>query len=92
MPIKRRAVKGRKHKITDAAREIFNTSKGEQIALFPDGAGLICNPKLVQALNLPEYVTFPDMRALAKELSTPLTLDGDQNNVRPSKTRTRNYS
>ena len=88
MPIKRRTAKLRRHKITAEAREIFRTSKGEQIALFPDGAGLICNPKLAQALNLPEYVTFPDMRALAKELSTPLTLDGDQNNVGFTQTRT----
>jgi len=87
MPIKRRAVKGRKHKITAEAREIFNTSRGEQIALFPDGAGLICNPKLAQALNLPEFVTFPDMRALAKELTTPPLDEGTQNYVRPLKIR-----
>ena len=87
MPIKRRTAKLRRHKITDAAREIFNTSKGEQIALFPDGAGLICNPKLAQALNLPEYVTFPDMRILADELSTPPLDEGTQNHVRPRKIR-----
>ena len=72
MPVKRRSSKLRRHRISAEAREIFRTSKGEQIALFPDGAGLICNPKLAQALNLPEYVTFPDMRVLADELSTPL--------------------
>ncbi|MDB3929925.1 hypothetical protein N9413_12160 [Paracoccaceae bacterium] len=72
MPVKRRSTKLRRHKISAEAREIFNTSRGEQIALFPDGAGLICNPKLAQALNLPEYVTFPDMRVLAEELSFPL--------------------
>ena len=86
MPIKRRSTKLRRHKISTEAREIFNTSKGEQIALFPDGAGLICNPKLAQALNLPEYVTFPDMRVLAAELSTPLTLDVD-NHARPAEVR-----
>ena len=78
MPVKRRSTKLRRHKISAEARAIFRTSKGEQIALFPDGAGLICNPKLAQALNLPEYVTFPDMRVLAHELSNPLTLDGDK--------------
>ena len=86
MPIKRRAVKGRKHKISAEAREIFTTSRGEQITLFPDGAGLICNPELAQALNLLEYVCYPDMRVLAEELSTPLTLDVD-NHARPTEVR-----
>ena len=87
MPVKRRSTKLRRHKITAEAREIFNTSKGEQIALFPDGAGLICNPELARALNLPEYVTFPDMRALAKELFTPPLDEGTSNHVRPRKIR-----
>ena len=71
MPVKRRAVKGRMHKITAEAREIFRTSPSEQIVLFSDDAGLVCNPKLARALNLAEYVTYPDMRSLADELSTP---------------------
>ena len=87
MPVKRRSTKLRRHKISAEARAIFRTSKGEQIALFPDGAGLICNPKLAQALNLPEYVTFPDMRALAKELITPPLDEGTSNHVRPRKIR-----
>ena len=78
----------RRHKISTEARAIFRTSKGEQITLFDSGAGLICNPELARALNLPEYVVFPDMRILADELSTPLTLDGDQNNVGFTQTRT----
>ena len=86
MPIKRRAVKRRKHKISAEAREIFTTSGGEQIALFPDGASLICNPELARALNLLEYVWYPDMRVLAEELSTPLTLDVD-NHARPAEVR-----
>ena len=36
-----------------------------------NGAGLVCNPKLARALNLAEYVTYPDMRSLADKLSTP---------------------
>ncbi|MDB2424037.1 hypothetical protein N9X05_19120 [Paracoccaceae bacterium] len=78
MPVKRRSTKLRRHKISAEARAIFRTSKGEQITLFDSGAGLICNPKLARALNLLEYVCYPDMRALAEELSTPLTLDGDK--------------
>ena len=86
MPIKRRAVKGHKHKISAEAHEIFTTPRGEQIALFPDGAGLICNPELARALNLLEYVCYPDMRVLAEELSAPLTLDLD-NHARPTEVR-----
>ena len=86
MPVKRRSTKLRRHKITAEAREIFRTSKGEQITLFDSGAGLICNPELARALNLLEYVCYPDMRALAEELSTPLTLDGD-NHARPTEVR-----
>jgi hypothetical protein len=85
MPVKRRAVKGRMHKITAEAREIFRSSGSEQIVLFSDGAGLVCNPKLARALNLAEYVTYPNMRSLAAELSHPPLDEGTLNYVRPPK-------
>ena len=87
MPVKRRSTKLRRHKISAEARAIFRTSKGEQITLFDSGAGLICNPELARALNLPEYVVFPDMRILANELFTPPLDEGTSNHVRPRKIR-----
>ena len=61
------------HPVTElwqvVAREKPGRSTERQITLFDSGAGLICNPELARALNLPEYVVFPDLRILADELS-----------------------
>jgi len=41
----------------------------EKICLYADGSGLICDPELVIELGLPQFITMPNMRALADELS-----------------------
>jgi hypothetical protein len=41
----------------------------DKICLYADGSGLICDPELVIELGLPQFITMPNMRALADELS-----------------------
>jgi hypothetical protein len=91
MPIKRRTSKHRDFKITDAARAVFKTARGEKICIYRDGSGLICNSDLAAALGLPELITLRDMRTLADELSRNIQpLDGENpKNVRFSTTRKR---
>jgi hypothetical protein len=85
MPIKRRAEKGRHHKITAEARQIWASVRGEKICLTAGTAGLICHENLAAALGLPAFITLPDVASLAAELSQPL--DEGQPNVRASRTR-----
>ena len=77
MPIKRRAVKGRKHKITDEARAIWASVCKELICLTTGGAGMVADEALADALGLPPFVVFPDMADLAAQFSENPTLDGD---------------
>ena len=58
MPIKRRAVKGRKHKITDEARAIWASGRKELICLTTGGAGMVADEALADALGLPPFVVF----------------------------------
>ncbi|MAI58706.1 MAG: hypothetical protein CML56_06970 [Rhodobacteraceae bacterium] len=69
MPLKRRAEKARHHKISPQARAIWASGRKEMIVLHPDGSGLVCDPELAIELGLPQFVTMPNMRALADELS-----------------------
>ena len=92
MPIKRRLTKARKFAITDEARTIWREGRGEKICLFSDQSGVICSEKLAAALGLQAFIAMPNLRELAEQLSdNPNVTDGDKY-VRPSKTRTRNYS
>ena len=68
MPLKRRAEKARHHKITPQARAIWASGRKEMICLYADGSGLICDPELAAELGLPQFITMPNMRALADEL------------------------
>ena len=77
MPIKRQAVKGRKHKITDEARAIWASVCKELICLTTGGAGIVADDALADALGLPPFVVFPDMADLAAQFSENPTLDGD---------------
>ena len=77
MPIKRQAVKGRKHKITDEARAIWASVCKELICLTTGGAGMVADEALADALGLPPFVVFPDMADLAAQFSENPTLDGD---------------
>ena len=69
MPLKRRAKKARHHKVSDQARAIWASGRKEMICLYADGSGLICDPELATELGLPQFITMPNMRALADELS-----------------------
>ena len=69
MPLKRRAEKARNHKISAQARAIWAGGRKEMICLYPDGSGLICDPELAVELGLPQFITMPNLRALADELS-----------------------
>jgi hypothetical protein len=69
MPLKRRAEKARHHKITPQARAIWASGRKEMICLYADGSGLICDPELAVELGLPQFITMPNLRALADELS-----------------------
>ena len=69
MPLKRRAEKARHHKVSDQARAIWASGRKEMIVLYPDGSGLICDPELATELGLPQFITMPNLRALADELS-----------------------
>ena len=69
MPLKRRAEKARHHKVSDQARAIWASGRKEMICLYADGSGLICDPELATELGLPQFITMPNMRALADELS-----------------------
>ena len=91
MPIKRRLTKAKKFTISDEARTIWREGRGEKICLFTDQSGVICNEQLAAALGLNAFIAMPNLRELAEQLSENPTLDGDTH-VRPSKTRTRNYS
>ena len=71
MPLKRRAEKARNHKISSRARAIWASGRKEMICLYTDGSGLICDPELATELGLPQFITMPNMRALADELSKP---------------------
>ena len=89
MPIKRRAVKGRKLKITAEARAIWASVCKELICLTTGGAGMVADEALTDALGLPPFVVFPDMADLAAQFSdNPNVTDGDQSNVGFTKTRT----
>ncbi|MDC0520920.1 hypothetical protein OAN71_00560 [bacterium] len=68
MPLKRRAEKARHHKVSDQARAIWASGRKEMICLYADGSGLICDPELATELGLPQFITMPNMRALADEL------------------------
>ena len=87
MPVKRRAEKGRHHKITAEARAIWASFRGEKICLTAGTAGLICHEELAAALGLPSFITMPDMAELAEELSQPL--DGENDYARPARIRKR---
>jgi hypothetical protein len=39
------------------------------ICLYADGFGLICDAELASELGLPQFITMPNMRSLADELS-----------------------
>ena len=69
MPLKRRAEKASHNKVSDKARAIWASGRKEMICLYADGSGLICDPKLATELGLPQFITMPNMRALADELS-----------------------
>ena len=69
MPLKRRAKKARHHKVSDQARAIWASGRKELICLYADGSGLICDPELATELGLPQFITMPNLRALADELS-----------------------
>ena len=69
MPLKRRAKKARHHKVSDQARAIWASERKEMICLYADGSGLICAPELATELGLPQFITMPNMRTLADELS-----------------------
>ena len=71
MPLKRRAEKARHHKISSRARAIWASGRKEMICLYGDGSGLICDPELATELGLPQFITMPNLRALADELSKP---------------------
>ena len=87
MPIKRRAVKGRNHKITAEARVIWSSTRGEKICLTAGTAGLICHENLAAALGLPAFITMPNMAELAKELSQTNLDEGNRNNAESERTR-----
>ena len=88
MPIKRRAAKAKKFTISDEARAIWREGRGEKICIFSDQSGVICDERLAAALGLQAFIAMPNLRELAKQLSENPTLDGDQNNVGFTKTRT----
>ena len=69
MPLKRCAEKVRHHKISAQARAIWASGRKEMICLYADGSGLICDPELATELGLPQFITMPNLRALADELS-----------------------
>ena len=71
MPLKRRAEKAHHHKISAQARAIWASRRKEMICLYTDGSSLICDPELATELGLPQFITMPNMRALADELSKP---------------------
>ena len=71
MPLKRCAEKARQHKISSRARAIWASGRKEMICLYPDGSGLVCDPELAVELGLPQFITMPNLRALADELSKP---------------------
>ena len=78
MPIKRRAVKGRKHKITDEARAIWASGRKEMICLTQDGAGMVCCEKLAEELGLLPFIMTPNMAEVARMLSeNPIPLNRD---------------
>ena len=88
MPIKRRAEKGRHHKITAEARAIWASTRGEKICLTAGNAGLICDERLAAALGLPAFITLPDVASLVTELSEkPQSLDGENDYARPPRIR-----
>ena len=69
MPLKRRPKKACHHKNSPQARAIWASGRKEMICLYADGSGLICDPELATELGLPQFITMPNMRALADELS-----------------------
>ena len=71
MPLKRRAEKARHHKISPQASSIWASGRKEMICHYGDGSGLIYDPELATELGLPQFITMPNMRALAQELSKP---------------------
>ena len=78
MPIKRRAVKGRKHKITAEARAIWASGRKEMICLTQDGAGMVCCEKLAEELGLLPFIMTPNMAEVARMLSeNPIPLNRD---------------
>ena len=87
MPIKRRAVKGRKHKITEKARAIWASGRKEMICLTTGGAGMVCCEKLAEELGLLPFIMTPDMAEIAEQLSeTSNKPDGDKRHARLKKT------
>ena len=87
MPVKRRAEKGRHHKITAEARAIWASIRGEKICLTAGTAGLICDERLAAALGLPSFITMPDMAKLAEELSQPKLDEGNRSNAESGRNR-----
>jgi len=78
MPIKRRAVKGRKLKITAEARAIWASGRKEMICLTQDGAGMVCCEKLAEELGLLPFIMTPNMAEVARMLSeNPIPLNRD---------------
>jgi hypothetical protein len=85
MPIKRRAVKGRHHKITAEARAIWASGRKELICLTTGGAGMVCCEQLAAELGLLPFIVTPRMNEIVEILST--SLDEEISNAEPRRTR-----
>ena len=68
MPRKRRTDKRAPLMVTQRAKEIWATGRNEMVVITPEGAGLVCDDELADALGVPVLVMLPNMRALVDRL------------------------
>ena len=68
MPRKRRTDKRAPLIITQRAKEIWATGRNEMVVVTPEGAGLIADDELAEALGVPVLVMMPNVRALLDRL------------------------
>ena len=54
--------------VTTRAKEIWATGRNEMVVVTPEGAGLIADDELADALGVPVLVMMPNMRALLDRL------------------------
>ena len=68
MPRKRRTDKRGPLMVTTRAKEIWATGRNEMVVVTPEGAGLIADDELAEALGVPVLVMMPNVRALLDRL------------------------